>query len=88
MTLFIVGPVAQNDTAVCVECNAVLRIGQVLRREPKIERVASHHIESPARRERRSTALQCLAVELADKRNMAHRVIPACGAEIEVINGK
>ena len=47
-----------------------------------------HEIQRPAGCRGRCAALQCLAVELADEGDVAHRIGPVCAAEIKIVHRK
>ena len=47
--LAVVRSICQDDSAVPVERDPIVRVGQVFRGEPKIQRVLAHQIESPSR---------------------------------------
>ena len=53
----VVGLVAENDVAVAIESDAILRVWQVFRGEPEIQRMVGHQIESPPRRDARARRL-------------------------------
>ena len=76
VSFFIVGFVLQDNVAVAVDGYAVFRIGQILRSEPEIERVFAHELKRPARRYRRGTRCERVRIELADERNVSHRIGP------------
>ena len=76
MTFFVVRLVLQNDLALAVDRDAIVRIGQIFRGEPEIERMFAHQIERPFRRDFRRAGLERVAVEFSDKRDVAHREIP------------
>src|SRR5207249_6885022 len=76
VTLLVVGPVGEHDVALPVERHAIVRIGQVLRGEPEVERVPRHEIERPARRDGGRAGPERVAVQLAYEGDVAHRVLP------------
>jgi len=67
VSLVIVGRIRQDDVAVAVESHAIVRIGQVLGREPEVEGVPGHEIERHAGHDRRRPGRQRNRVQLADK---------------------
>src|SRR5262249_52748727 len=83
VALLVVGPIGQHDNAVAIDADAVVRVRQVFGSEPEIKRMAGHHFESEARRDRGRAAAQGIGVELAHERNMAHRVGELLRAEVE-----
>ena len=67
VAFLVVWLVLQNDLAVAVERDPIVRVGQILGGEPEIERMFAHQIQRPFRRDFRSAGLERVAVELADK---------------------
>lgn len=88
VSFLVVWRIAQDDSPFGIYRYAVVGVGQILRREPEVERVPRHHVEGPARRERRGAAFEGLAIELADERNMPQRIIPAGGAKVKIVHGE
>src|SRR5262245_17887685 len=76
MSFFVVWFVLQDDLAIAIDCNPVVRIGQIFRREPKVEGMFAHEVERPFRRDFWSAGLERVAIELADERNMPHWKFP------------
>jgi hypothetical protein len=84
----IVGPIAENDAPIPVEGHPVVGIRQILRREPEIQRVLAHEVESPSRRDRRRAGGKSIAVQLAHEGDVPHRVGPLAGSKVEVIDAE
>src|SRR5262245_46263456 len=83
--LFVVRAVRENDVALWVKRDAIVRIGQILGGEPEVERVSGHELECPARRDRRRAGPERVPVELADERDVTHRELPLLRPEVEVV---
>src|SRR6266436_8657180 len=81
MPLVIIDFVFENYFPFTIYGHAVVRIGQVFRREPEIERMRCHEIQCPARRNCRRSARESDAVEFSDERDVTHGEIPFLGAE-------
>ena len=88
MSFFVVWFVLQDDLAVAIDCDSVVRVRQILRREPEVEGMFAHEVQRPFRRDFWSAGLERVAVELADKRDVSHRKFPIGRAMIEIVNGK
>ena len=88
MPFFVVRLVLQDDLAVAIDRDAIVRVGQIFGREPEIERMFAHQIECPFRRDFWRAGFERVAVELADKRDVAHGKFPFRRAEVEIVNRK
>ena len=88
MPFFVVRLVLQDKLAVAIDRNPIVRVGQVFRSEPEIERMLAHQIECPFRRDFRCARFERVTVEFADKRDMAHREFPFRRAEIKIVHRK
>jgi hypothetical protein len=71
-----------------IERHPVVRIRQILRRQPEVHRVLGHQVERPPGRDRGCPAPQGVGVELADERDVPHRVLPLRRPEVEVVQAK
>src|SRR5262249_59449275 len=67
VTLFVIWLVLQHDLAVAIDRYAIVRVRQVLRRQPEIQRVFAHKIQRPFWRDLWSAGFERVAVELADE---------------------
>ena len=76
MRFFIVHRVREHDVSLAVERDAVVRVGQVLRGEPEVQRVLRHDLERKARRNGRCARSQRVPIQLSDKGDVAHWVVP------------
>ena len=84
----IVRRVTQRELPVSVHADSIVRIGQVLRREPEVDGVSCDVIQQSERRElglERFLAFVHLAHRLADHLDIAHRKLEPVHAEIEVV---
>ena len=88
MAFLVIGPVGEDDVAVPVQAHSVLRVGQIFRGEPEVERVPAHEVERPAGGDGRGPGLEGLSVELAHEGDVAQGVLPVVGAEIEIVQGQ
>src|SRR5215472_5945453 len=86
VTLFVIRLVAEDDVTVAVYGHAIVRIRQVFRGEPKVKRVLSHDFEREAGSDGRRARLERFPIQLADKRNVAHGVVPLFRTEVEVVD--
>src|SRR5437867_11336926 len=76
VSLAIVRRVAENDLAVAVEGDPIVRVRQVLGGEPEVDRVLTHELQGPPRRDGRGSRRERRSVELADEGEVAHREFP------------
>src|SRR5207249_10171315 len=88
VTFHIVERVTNDNFTLAIHRDAIIGIGQVLRRKPEVQRMLRHQIKSPSRRNLWRARAQSVSVELADKRNVAHRVLPILRSQVEVIHGQ
>ena len=88
MPFFVIRLVLQNDLAVAIDRDPIVRVGQIFGRQPEIERMFAHQIECPFRRDFRRAGFERVAVELADKRDVSHRKFPIGRAKIKIVNRK
>ena len=88
MAFLVIGPIGEHDVAVPVQAHSVLRVGQIFRGEPEVEGMPAHEVERPAGSDGRGTSLEGLSVELAHEGDVAQRVLPVVGAEVEVVEGQ
>ena len=84
----IVGRITQNNFSVAIDADAVVRVRQIFRSQPEIERVLGHQFQGEIRRDGRGTGPQGNCVELAHERYVAHRVRKVVRTEVEVIHAK
>src|SRR5438445_9747801 len=73
MCFKVVRGVSQNDLPVAPNGDALVRLRQVFRCEPKVERVLSHQLKGEIRSDRRRARFQCDCVQLPDERDVPHR---------------
>ena len=84
--LLVVRRVAEHDLAVAVERDAVVRVGQVLGRQPEVERVLGHQVERQARgRSRRARPRARLASSLPTNEMWPIGYSHSLRAEVEVV---
>src|SRR6516225_2723976 len=88
VSLLVIWLVAEHDSSVAPRGDPIVRIRQILRRQPKIERMGGHYLKRRLWGNGRCASFQRFTIELANKRNMSHRVLPFLRAEIKVIYGK
>ena len=86
MALLVVRLVGEDDRAVAIERHPVVRIRQILRGQPKVQRVLGHHVEREPRSNRGSARLERYAVELAHERDVSHRMGPILRPEVEIVH--
>ena len=86
VALVIVGCVREPDGAVAVHRHAIVRVRQVFRGEPEIERVLRHQLERHPRDERGRAGRQHVTVGLSHEGDVPHRVGPLLRAEVEVVD--
>jgi hypothetical protein len=88
VAFFIVRSVLKYDVAIAIQHNSVIRVRQVLGREPEVERMSAHQLERPARRDRWCPGFECLAIELANERDVTHWIGPLFRAVVKIIHRK
>ena len=84
--LFVVRFVAENDIPLAIQADAIIGVRQILGGKPKIDGVGSHQIERPTRRNGGGPCSKGFSVQFANEGDMAHRVWPLFGPEIEVVD--
>ncbi|MCG3163383.1 MAG: hypothetical protein JMDDDDMK_04780 [Acidobacteria bacterium] len=84
----IVGRVREDNVALTVDGDAIVRIGQVFGSQPEIERMPGHQIQREAGGDGRRARRERHAVELADERDVAHREFPILRSEIEIVQAE
>src|SRR6266481_722159 len=60
MPFFVVRLVLQDDLAVAIDRNPIVRVGQIFGRKPEIQRMFAHQIECPFRRHFRRAGFERL----------------------------
>src|SRR6516162_4732131 len=88
MSFLVIWPVAEHNLSVASHGDPIVGIRQILRGQPKIDRMGGHQLKRPFWRHGRGASLQRFTIELANKRNMSHRVLPFLRGKIKVIYGK
>ena len=86
MAFLVIRCVAQDDVAISIESDSIVRLGEILRRQPEVEGMVRHRIESEARRDGRSTCAERYTIELTDEGDVAHRVRPILRTKIEIVD--
>jgi hypothetical protein len=86
VTFDVVQPVSDFNFPFAIHGHTIFGVRQILGRQPEIQAVLSHEIESPPRSDRRGAGFQSIGVQFAYKRDVAHRVVPVLRTKIEVIN--
>src|SRR5262249_33578609 len=76
MPLLVIGLVAEHDVATAIQRDAVLGVGQVFGCQPEVERVICHQIQGESRRYSWRSRAESDAIQLANERNVAHRMFP------------
>ena len=79
MPFFVVRLVLQDDLAVAIDRNPIVRVGQIFGSEPEIERMFAHQIECPFRRHFRRAGFERVAVELCRQMRYGPWGIPILG---------
>src|SRR5713226_5478451 len=85
---FVVWCVLQYDFAVAVNGDAIVGVRQIFRGDPEAEGVLGHEVQSPTRSDGRSARGERRSIELCDKGDVAHRMVPLLRAKIEIVYGE
>src|SRR5207249_3308246 len=65
VAFLVVRLVTQDDFPVAIQCDTIVRVGQVLAREPEVQRVLAHQLQRPMRRESGRASLRAPVVFFA-----------------------
>src|SRR6266446_2272761 len=88
VAFFIIWLVGQLDLAVLAHCHPVVRIGQILRCHPEVQRVFGHKIQGKSWNNLRRPGGENVRVGLTDERYVAHREIPLFGWEVKIVQAE
>src|SRR5271165_7625510 len=83
--LFVVRCVLQNDFPVAVNGDAIVWVRQIFRGDPEAEGMLGHEVQSPTWSNGWSPGGERRSVELGDKGDVAHRMVPLLRAKIEIV---
>ena len=83
--LFVVRGVLQNDFPVAVNGDAIVWVRQIFRGDPEAEGVLGHEVQGPTRSNGWSAGGERRSIELCDKGDVTHRMVPLLRAKIEIV---
>src|ERR1051325_7992588 len=76
MAFLVIGLVTQHDLPAAIQRDAVFWVVQIFGCQPEVERVIGHQIQGESRRYRWRSRAESDAIQLANERNVAHRMFP------------
>src|SRR5439155_4906432 len=85
VSFFVVRFVAELDLTLAGDRHPVVRIGQIFRCHPEVQRVFGHEIQGEAWNNLRRAGCKDIRVGLTDERYVAHWEIPLFGWEVKVV---
>src|SRR6266571_7217450 len=85
MRFLVVGRVLENDLAFAIESDAIIGVRQIFRCKPEAEGVLGHEVQGPTRSNGWSAGGERRSIELCDKGDVTHRMVPLLRAKIEIV---
>src|SRR5713101_2037250 len=83
--LFVIRCVVQNDFPVAVNGDAIVGVRQIFRSDPEAEGVLGHEVQSPPWSNGWGAGGERRSIELRDKGDVAHRMVPLLRAKVEIV---